>query len=112
VEATLREQVRRRADARCEYCRLPEVCSYLPFQLEHVISEKHNGPTNLENLAWACTYCNAFKGPNIAGWLEERDEIIRLFHPRKDSWQDHFEWSGAYVLPKTDIGRVTMPFSA
>jgi hypothetical protein len=39
----LRDAVARRAGFRCEYCRLPEHWTSLPFQLDHVIAEKHAG---------------------------------------------------------------------
>ena len=108
MNANLREFVRQRARARCEYCLFPEVFSYLPFHLEHAIAQQHGGPTVAENLVWACEHCNAFKGPNLAGWIAERDEIVRLFNPRKDQWREHFDWSDAAIVPGTDVGRVTV----
>lgn len=86
----LREAVARRAAYQCEYCRLPERWTSLPFQLDHVIAEKHEGETTLENLAYSCLHCNSFKGPNIAGRDKETDETVRLFDPRRDRWDDHF----------------------
>jgi hypothetical protein len=108
VIADLRQIVRQRARACCEYCRFPEEHSHLPFHLEHVIARQHGGQTVVENLAWACPHCNAFKEPNLAGWNPENDEIVRLFNPRKDVWDEHFEWSGATVVARTDIGRITV----
>jgi hypothetical protein len=60
----------------------------LPHQVDHVIAETHGGKTVMENLACAC---NRFKGANIAGVDPETGRIIRLFHPRKDRWNKHFE---------------------
>ncbi len=77
-EKALREAVARRAEFRCEYCRLPERCTSLPFQLDHVTAEKHAGETSLDNLAHACLHCNSFKGPNLAGRDKETDEVVRL----------------------------------
>jgi hypothetical protein len=31
-----------------------------------------------------------------------------LFHPRRQRWEDHFEWRGIYVIGKTAIGRTTI----
>ncbi len=56
-----------RAAGRCEYCHFPMSASRLPFHCDHIIAEKHGGPTVDENLAWACFRCNLHKGPNIAG---------------------------------------------
>jgi HNH endonuclease len=105
---SLRALVRSRASGRCEYCRFPEAASFLPFALDHIIAEKHGGPTSEANLAWSCYYCNSYKGPNIAGWIAETDEVIRLFHPRRHNWNDHFGWQGPILLPRTTVGRVTI----
>lgn len=86
---TLREQVAQRAGHRCEYCQLPDHLTSLRFQLDHVIAEKHEGETALDNLAHACLYCNSFKGPNIAGRDQETNATVRLFDPRRDIWNDH-----------------------
>jgi hypothetical protein len=92
----------------CEYCRLPERLTTLPFQIDHVIAEKHGGETSLENLAYACLHCNRFKGPNIAGRDRETNETVHLFDPREHTWSDHFEWEGAVLKGRTAIGRVTV----
>jgi hypothetical protein len=108
MDEDLRRVVVARAAGRCEYCRLPESASFLEFQIDHIIAEKHHGPTIAENLALACYYCNTYKGPNIAGWIPDLDEVVRLFHPRKDVWNEHFEWRGAILAPKSEIGQVTI----
>jgi hypothetical protein len=107
-QPSLREQVSRRANGRCEYCRLPSEFTSMPFQLDHIIAEKHGGPTTLENLAWSCLDCNSFKGPNIAGYDGEERQTVRLYNPRTDNWADHFEWDGPTLRPKSAIGRVTI----
>jgi 5-methylcytosine-specific restriction endonuclease McrA len=63
--AGLRESVRERAGGRCEYCRLPDAAlSPEDFHVEHVVARKHGGDNGVENLAWACIFCNLYKGPN------------------------------------------------
>jgi hypothetical protein len=108
MDDELRQLVIARAQGRCEYCHLPERFSFFPFQIDHIIAEKHGGPTVAENLALSCFYCNSYKGPNIAGWLSESNEVIRLFHPRSDEWSEHFEWSETTLVGKTKIGQVTI----
>ena len=66
LSASLREAVRRRANNRCEYCLLAEEDAVFPHEPDHIIAEKHGGPTTAENLAWACFDCNRFKGSDIA----------------------------------------------
>ena len=56
MDADLRRLVRDRSGGRCEYCRLPEAESLVPFEIEHIIPRKHRGRTVAGNLAWACVY--------------------------------------------------------
>ncbi len=71
-------KVWRRAQNRCEYCRLPAAVYPLPFHVDHIIARQHGGETALDNLALACLHCNRHKGPNIAGRDAETGEIARL----------------------------------
>lgn len=105
---SLRAQVARRSRGRCEYCHLPEDCSVLPFEIEHIIAQKHGGRTVLENLAYACRFCNAYKGANIAGIDPASNEVVPLFHPRRDAWKLHFRWNGAALVGLTPAARATV----
>ncbi len=82
--------------------------SAIPFEVDHILAQKHGGPTHLENLALSCFYCNSHKGPNIAGVDSVSRRIVRLYHPRKDRWSRHFEWAGAVLRGKSAIGRATI----
>lgn len=108
VPAKLREQVRRRAEQRCEYCRKPEGVSAYAHQVEHVIAIKHDGPSTFDNLAWACFQCNNNKGSDIASYDKETNTLAPLFNPRQDRWDDHFTLDNAVIVGKTPIGRVTI----
>lgn len=108
ISETLRRNVAQRAAHCCEYCRLPEQFTSLPFQLDHIIAEKHEGDTAFDNLAYACLHCNVFKGPNIAGRDYQTNETVRLFDPRNDHWDEHFEWDGPVLKGRTVIGRATV----
>ena len=35
-------------------------------------------------------------------------EGVRLFHPRKDDWHEHFAWQGARLTGRTAVGRATV----
>ncbi len=76
--------------------------------MDHIIALKHHGPTALENLALCCYNDNAHKGPNIAGIDPVSRQITRLFHPRVDYWDEHFEWNGPTLIGRTPIGRTTI----
>jgi 5-methylcytosine-specific restriction endonuclease McrA len=75
----LREQVWQRALARCEYCLLPQQFSDAVHEIDHIIAEKHNGPTIEDNLGLACFSCNNGKGPNIAG-IDPETRSLRNGH--------------------------------
>ena len=108
MDARLREAVRQRAQGCCEYCQFPEPFTRVPFQIDHIIPEKHDGPTTFENLALACFFCNTHKGPNLSGLDPQTGELSRLFHPRQDRWQEHFRWEGAILIGLTAVGRATL----
>ncbi len=106
MDADLHELVRTRANGCCEYCQIPADISLLPFQIDHIIAEKHGGTTTAQNLALSCERCNSHKGPNIAGYLQGNH--VPLFNPRKDRWSDHFRWDGPVLAARTPVGRVTV----
>jgi hypothetical protein len=45
-----------RARATCEYCRLPQGFSKLPFHVDHIHARHHGGEAVPGNLALACFY--------------------------------------------------------
>lgn len=87
---------------------MPHELDYLPFQIDHITARKHGGIGSEDNLALACFYCNTNKGPNIAGIDPASGEVVRLFHPRKDVWAEHFFWEGPTLKSHTPIGRATI----
>ena len=109
------QQVRRRAGERCEYCRIPQAAFRRPFHIEHIVAKQHGGLTDLDNLALACWHCNLKKGPNLAGVDPETGSLVALFHPRKDTWADHFAIRIEILVPRgleirglTPVGRATI----
>ena len=108
MDAQAREQARERAHDRCEYCRLRQAHDFFhSFHIEHIVARQHRGTDGLENLAWACHQCNFHKGTNLAGIDPDSNEMVRLFHPRRDRWEDHFEIDGPLIVGLTAIGRTT-----
>jgi hypothetical protein len=108
VSADLRRLVHLRANDLCEYCLVHEDDTYLGCQVDHVISEKHGGPTNADNLANACTFCNRSKGTDIGSIAASIREFTRFYNPRVDRWSDHFELNGVVIEPRTPIGETTV----
>ena len=97
VPERLRRQVQERAQGRCEYCLMHESDMYYPHEADHVIAEKHVGPTSLDNLAWACFYCNRFKGSDLASVDPTSNKVVFLFNSRKQRWNRHFRFNGALI---------------
>jgi hypothetical protein len=54
MDAALTRLVWQRAKGRCEYCQLPQEADDRPFEIDHIISRKHDGPTVAGNLALSC----------------------------------------------------------
>ena len=108
ISVALRKQVYDRANGCCEYCLIPDIASFLPHEIDHIIAEKHDGRTESENLALSCTLCNKHKGSDLASIDPETKKIVPLYHPRQNLWHEHFCLSDGEFLPLTAIGRVTI----
>ena len=108
MDRQLLRLVRARAETDASTARMQERYDPLPFCIDHIISQKHHGPTVESNLALACYSCNSFKGPIIAGFDPETRCLAPLFNPRLTAWDDHFVWDGPALLGRTPTGRVTI----
>jgi len=109
MDAATRRLVRRRAEGRCEYCRLPQAAQpFVTFHLEHIIAKQHGGSDDPDNLCVACERCNFHKGPNLTSIDPVTGKIERLFDPRRQVWAEHFETRGPLISGKTPSGRATV----
>src|SRR5215467_8858128 len=99
-----------RAGHRCEYCHAPEAAFNLPFEVEHITPTASGGKDTSDNLALACSSCNAFKAIRVVGTDSETQATVSLFHPRRAVWEDHFavDTETLTILGKTPIGRATV----
>ena len=108
MDAAVRDLVRRRAEYRCEYCRLPQdAAPFFTFHIEHITAKQHDGSDDPSNLALACPDCNSHKGPNLTSIDPDTKDVVDLFNPRVLSWHEHFELQGAIIVGLTPIGRAT-----
>src|SRR3982750_1087833 len=103
-----RQEVRSLARQRCEYCLYAERASENPHEIDHIVAEQHGGETLVINLCLACFECNRRKGPNLCSVDPQTGEIVSLFNPRQQQWNEHFRLDGASIVPITAIGRVTV----
>jgi hypothetical protein len=102
--------VSERAGHRCEYCHAPEAIFNLPFEVEHVVPTSRGRSDDGSNLALACRACNLFKSAQQSGVDDVTREVVRLFHPRRDRWDEHFrvEPEDDAIQGLTPVGRVTV----
>lgn len=107
ISTALQQEVTERAHSTCEYCLIHEDDTFFGCHIDHIISEKHSGQTESENLALACTFCNLHKGSDIAS-LSEQGKLTPLYNPRQQNWHDHFYIEDAHIRSHTDIGEVTI----
>jgi hypothetical protein len=87
---------------------MPQACYRSVFQPDHIIAEKHGGPTVAGNLCWTCFHCNLHKGTNLSGIDPRTRKKAWLFNPRRMKWSRHFRWDGAILVGKTPEGRATI----
>ena len=107
INAALRQLVATRADFHCEYCLIHEEDTFFGCEVDHVISEKHGGQSEAENLAYACAFCNRSKGSDIGSITQRTGAFVRFFNPRTDLWADHFALVGVTIIALSDVGEVT-----
>lgn len=108
IPAVLRKIVIRRAGNICEYCHLSQKGQEATFHIDHIIPMASGGETIAENLALACVSCSLRKSAKETVVDIETSQKVRLFHPRIDKWNEHFEWHGVEIFGLTAEGRATV----
>lgn len=108
ISKPLRQFIAQRAKGRCEYCLLHQEDSTETHQIDHIIALRHKGKTRRDNLAYACAECNRNKGTDF-GTVELRTgQVVFLFNPRQQNWNDHFRLAGARIVGLTATGKATI----
>ena len=108
VSSALRRQIYERAAGRCEYCLLSADDAFFPHEADHIIAEKHGGATTADNLALACFDCNRFKGSDIASLDPGTSDLVALFNPRTQRWNEHSSLDGGSITGLTPCGTATL----
>lgn len=110
VTSRQRRAVAKRANSCCEYCRSQESYSPQTLAVEHIIPLYRGGETELDNLAYSCQGCNNHKFTKIEARDPRSNEVVPLFHPRQQRWNDHFTWSedATMIIGLTPTGRATI----
>ncbi len=109
ITAEQRQLIRESAGYCCEYCRVTQGDRFSRFQIDHIVPIKHGGSDDIENLCLACLKCNSFKGPNVAALDPVTGEATKLYNPRQQQWDDHFQVNPDATLTGTSPeGRATI----
>lgn len=108
LPARLRQLVVKRAQGRCEYCRLSQAGQEATFHIDHVVPTAAGGQTRADNLALACVSCSLRKEARRSVPDPITGRTVSLFHPRRQHWRDHFRWSGVRLVGITPTGRATV----
>ena len=96
------------AKNRCGYCLLPQSLNPNLLEIEHILPTAKSGTDTEENLWLACRLCNGYKGVQTEAFDDETNQIVSLFNPRTNNWNEHFEWKDEKIVGKTPCGRATV----
>jgi hypothetical protein len=107
ISPSVRQLVTERPKFRCEYCQLQQELCPDTFEVDHIIPRVLGGKTEPNNLCYACPVCNNAKRSQIAARDPQTGRRVRLFDPRRQSWNRHFHWSAdsGRLRGKTALGR-------
>lgn len=108
IPLSLRRFVTQRASDRCEYCGISQIGQVATFHIDHIVPVVAGGPTEESNLALACVSCSLRKGAKQMILDPETKDLVPIFNPRRQIWQEHFSWHGTQVVGITATGRATL----
>lgn len=110
VSQSIRQQVILDANQCCEYCQTQQRLTGMPLVIDHIIPRSMGGRSDRPNLAASCYRCNEFKGVRTMAIDPLTGEQVALFHPRQQTWIEHFAWTEAGILIAglTVTGRATV----
>jgi HNH endonuclease len=109
IPRLLRDLVLARDEGRCRYCRLAQHGHGATFHIDHVHPRSRGGSTSADNLVLQCPNCSLRKADKVAATDPNTGQLVPLFHPLKQAWEDHFRLqSEGTCLGMTPIGRATV----
>ena len=65
----------------------------MPLHIEHIFPIAAGGSSAEENLWLACPICNGYKGTQTEAIDAATGQVVALFNPRQQRWDDHFHCS-------------------
>jgi predicted HNH restriction endonuclease len=109
ISDKIRSEVIERAGYRCEYCQTNSRLIGMPLVIEHIFPKASGGKDESENLAASCYRCNEFKGVKTHVTDPQTSQLVPLFNPSQQSWQEHFYWvnGGTHVALVETAGSIS-----
>lgn len=115
ISASVREQVRQRANFACEFCSVTETDTGGQLTIDHFQPRSKGGDDNFDNLIYCCFRCNQYK----LDYWPERTGDPRLWNPRRETASQHFlalddgalhpmNEAGAFTLRRLRLNRPTL----
>jgi hypothetical protein len=82
----------------------------IPFEVEHIVPFSRDGTDAQPNWALACRSCNLHKASHLTGIDPKSQTEVRLFSPREDRWDEHFQADSesGKIKGLTPVGRATV----
>ena len=108
ISEKLKKKIRQTAKNRCGYCLLPQSLNPNLLEIEHILPTAKGGTDAEENLWLACRLCNGYKGVQSEATDKQTKKTVQIFNPRRQNWNEHFEWDNEFIIGKTSCGRVTV----
>ena len=110
IPASMRIWVQDQDRGRCAYCLSPEELSTAKFEVDHIVPVSAGGVTERTDLCLCCPTCNRHKGSSQIAVDPEAGTLVSLYHPRRQEWSEHFEWSAdrSEIVGLTPTGRATV----
>lgn len=105
-----RRAVQERARGVCEYCRSSIEITGQEFTVDHIFPGSLGGDDDLSNLCFCCYGCNTYKQAATQGMDPRTQQVVSLFNPRLDRWEEHFRWSPTRtrMVGRSAVGRATI----
>ncbi|MGH7597087.1 MAG: HNH endonuclease [bacterium] len=105
MDASIREQVRQRANFACEFCGISETDAGGQLTIDHYQPKGKGGDDGLDNLIYCCARCNQYK----LDYWPNRPNDPPLWNPRQEIASQHFlELADGIFHPLTTTGAFTL----
>jgi hypothetical protein len=66
----------------------------LAYHVEHIVARQHGRNRRQRKPGFRLLPLQCAQGLNLSGLDPETGALVRLFHPRQDQWDEHFEGRG------------------